>query len=204
MPSRLRYRLCRSQPSPGDPVLDVVEKALRHERVLVQVDQVGCLGEARTQSPRCTATPPASPRGPQLLQLPQPNAAWTKRGLDSNSAPLHASLLSSSKDRGLGSFSLVVWENSCCKQAQHGAGSCTGGLQKVRQRLFLSSSCFRIRGTKSPCFPPWMARGQMKHPKEQVPARRFIQRPEALPQVGLHSLLSLLWVPSHEPQPLCF
>lgn len=149
--------------------------------------------------------PPQPHHGaPQLLQLPQPNPEWTKRGLDSNSAPLHASLLSSSKDRGLGSFSLVVWENSCCKQAQHGAGSCTGGFQKVRQRLFLSSSCFRIRGTKSPCFPPRMTRGQMKHPKEQVPARRFIQRPEALPQVGLHSLLSLLWVPSHEPQPLCF
>lgn len=78
----------------------------------------------------------------------------------------------------------------------------------MRRRLFLSSSCFRIRGTKSPCFPPRMARRQMKHPKEQVPARRFIQsqqqRPEALPQVGLHSLVSLLWVPSQELQPLCF
>lgn len=79
-PAALRYGLCRSRPSPGDPVLDVVEKALRHERVLVQVDQVGCLGEARTQSPRCTATPPASPRGPQLLQLPQPNPEWKNEG----------------------------------------------------------------------------------------------------------------------------
>lgn len=39
-------------PSPCYPVLDVVEKTLRHERVLIQVDQVGCLGETNKESHR--------------------------------------------------------------------------------------------------------------------------------------------------------
>lgn len=39
-------------PSPRYPILDVVEKTLGHERVLVQVDQVGRLGETKKESPR--------------------------------------------------------------------------------------------------------------------------------------------------------
>lgn len=38
-------------PSPRDPILDVVEKTLGHERILVQVDQVRCLGETNQESP---------------------------------------------------------------------------------------------------------------------------------------------------------
>ena len=46
--------LRRTWPSPCYPVLDVVEKTLRHERVLVQVDQVRCLGETNKESPQRT------------------------------------------------------------------------------------------------------------------------------------------------------
>lgn len=40
-------------PSPCYPVLDVVEKTLGHERVLIQVDQVRCLGETNEESSLC-------------------------------------------------------------------------------------------------------------------------------------------------------
>lgn len=43
----------RTSPSPCYPILDVVEKTLGHERVLVQVDQVGRLGETNKESPWC-------------------------------------------------------------------------------------------------------------------------------------------------------
>lgn len=45
-------------PSPCYPILDVVEKTLGHERILVQVDQMWCL-ERQTRSHPCV---PCLPR----------------------------------------------------------------------------------------------------------------------------------------------
>jgi len=60
--------------SPCYPVLDVVEKTLRHEWVLVQVDQVGRLRETNKESPRCTPSSQAlrdAPVGGENSTAPQ-------------------------------------------------------------------------------------------------------------------------------------
>lgn len=77
----------RTWPSPRYPVLDVVEKTLGHERVLVQVDQVGRLGDTKKESPRYTlSTQPLrdAPKGGG-------NPAAPQAAPDTGSPALHSS-----------------------------------------------------------------------------------------------------------------
>lgn len=110
-------------PSPCYPVLDVVEKTLGHERVLIQVDQVRCLGETNEESSLCAlpaqalrdaleeggssaalqtasaqALLPSASSGRHIQTGPFPGDCRELRGWHEDALLPQASLLSSSQD----------------------------------------------------------------------------------------------------------